>query len=544
MAKLIIMNGPQEGLEFYLTDFRYSIGRSDECDILINDPSVSRKHALLYREEQGIYAIEDLGSVNGILLNGIKISHAKLTNNVILKLGNTVMQFYSYYEERNSSESLKKRKEHSDETEEGYTVVESLSEDVVLSKAVKQDPELLSPQELTTANERLWVAYEISEFISSTFDLKELYKKILLSIFSTFQAERAAILFQDDKMGTITTQASMDSYGNEQEVPFSKTIVMNVIEKGESLLLQNAQNESFLDSSRSIVTLNIHSAMCVPIRTQNKIIGAITVDSPNDSQFSRNDLLLLTLVGNQAGIAIQNAWLVEQHIKEERLAAVGKTVASLAHCIKNILQGLNNASYMVNEGIKHQNNDLVLTAWPLLKESQERISRLVLNMLDYSKDRKPDYERADLMPHMKNIYKLMKERADKKKISLQFEYDPATPKVDCDPVAIYRATLNLVTNAIDAVDEKAGKVRLKVNPRHDGKFIEIRVIDNGKGISPEQESKVFEAFFSTKDSKGTGLGLAVTKKIIEEHKGDICIETMIGKGTTFVLTLPVNKAES
>jgi signal transduction histidine kinase len=128
-------------------------------------------------------------------------------------------------------------------------------------------------------------------------------------------------------------------------------------------------------------------------------------------------------------------------------------------------------------------------------------------------------------------------------VTIEFAYGEAMPDVDCDPLSIYRAVLNLVTNAIDAAEQGGGLVTIAAQPGDDGKSVTIAVADNGPGISPEAKDKLFQAFHSTKASKGTGLGLAVTKKIVDEHRGAIDIKTEAGKGTTFAISLPVARPE-
>jgi len=457
------------------------------------------------------------------------------------------MEFHHLETGRQTSPSGRNIRQADLAQSDNFTIVQVLPEEdsaVMLKSFPPAGPEAMD--NLAQVNRRLRTVYEISEIISSTFELAQLYKKILQAIFTTVNVERACILLLHPESGELISQASMDSGGREDAAPYSRTIVRSVIQNGESLLLSNAQNDVTFDSSKSIIVHNIRSAMCVPIRTREKIIGAINVDASGASLFSKNDLRLLTLIGAQAGIVIQNARLVEENIKAARLAAVGQTVASLAHCIKNILQGLKGGASMIDEGLRTEDQNLITAAWPLLKGSQQRISELVLNMLDYSKERKPVYERADLREPMNNIRDIMADRAQEKDVCIELEYSDQTPPIECDALGVYRATLNLVTNAIDAAEAGAAedkRVLLRVGPDPDGLHLRISVSDNGAGIPPEVKEKLFEAFHSTKDSKGTGLGLAVTKKIIDEHRGEILIETELGTGTTFTLILPILKPQ-
>ena len=324
-------------------------------------------------------------------------------------------------------------------------------------------------------------------------------------------------------------------------MPFSYTIVRKVIEDGESLLMHNAQEDETIVPSASILVHDIRSVICVPIRSRARTIGAINADASGASLFTQDDLHLLTLIGNQAGTVIENAQLVDENIKAARLAAVGSTIAGLAHCIKNILQGLEGGTSVVDKGLGVGNMEAVMMAWPVIKDSQTRITQLVMNMLDYSKEREPAYAKADLYDHMKGIHDLMVDRAANTGVTVDFAFDEAMPQVECDPMAIYRATLNLVTNAIDAAQEGGGQVNLDVAPSDDLEYVFIRVRDNGPGIEEDVRPKLFEAFQSTMDSEGTGLGLAVSHKIATEHGGEILIDSEVGEGTSFIIKLPAKR---
>lgn len=555
MAYLILKQGDQAGQKVDVIGDKVSVGRGNQSDIRILERSVSRNHAIISRSPDGNHIIKDVGSSYGTFVNGKRIAQEKLTDKCTVKLGSATLEYrklsvdFDVSEQANndaqSIESIDQPTVPGEavqvgESEDGFTILQIMTD--------AEDPHVPIPTRqnddaLNEANKRLRTAYELSEVISYSFNLQELYKKILKAIFSTIKVERACILLLDEESGEIIPQASMDSFGVEQDVPYSTTIVRKVIENGESLLLNNAQTEQELDTAVSIFAHNIRSAICVPIRTREKILGVLNADASGASLFNKSDLQLFTLIGNQAGTVIQNARLVEENIKAARLAAVGQTVASLAHCIKNILQGLKGGAFMVDEGFNTDNMDMIQAAWPLVKGSQQKITELVMNMLDYSKERKPAYQFVELQDNMQNIYDLMLERSAEKNVKFFFEYDEETPKVECDPMGIYRATLNLVTNAIDAVEENRGKVKLNVCPAEDGKNLHIQVIDNGTGIPEDVLEKLFEAFHSTKDSKGTGLGLAVSKKIANEHKGDIIVKTILGKGTTFIIQIPIKRPE-
>ena len=131
----------------------------------------------------------------------------------------------------------------------------------------------------------------------------------------------------------------------------------------------------------------------------------------------------------------------------------------------------------------------------------------------------------------------MRESAKEKNVHISLELQPDIGEVTLDPKGVYRCILNLVSNAVDASDKPEGAVTIATQVVEEDSLLKISVSDNGCGISEEDKGKLFNVFFSTKGSKGTGLGLAVTEKIVSEHGGEIKVASKDGAGTTFTITL-------
>jgi PAS domain S-box-containing protein len=229
-------------------------------------------------------------------------------------------------------------------------------------------------------------------------------------------------------------------------------------------------------------------------------------------------------------------------VKSERLAAVGQTVAGLAHGIKNILHGLKGGSYLLDLGLKKNDTAKLKNGWDMIKRNIDRTSDLVLNLLSYSKERAPEYEPCSPNEIAADVCALLADKAEENKIEITKDFDPSIAEVLMDPRMIHEVLLNLMSNAIDAClfDEdttKRWQVRLKT-ARENSDFIKFEVTDNGVGMSPEVQQKLFTSFFSTKGHRGTGLGLMVTRKILDEHRGSITVSSQLAKGTTFTVLIP------
>jgi PAS domain S-box-containing protein len=231
--------------------------------------------------------------------------------------------------------------------------------------------------------------------------------------------------------------------------------------------------------------------------------------------------------------------LEKEIIDAERLAAVGQTVAGLAHSIKNILMGLRGGMFIVSQGLKKDDRDLVTEGWEMLERNFEKTTSLVKDFLSFSKGRLPQVKMVNPNDLVKEIIELYKDIADEMHIKLNSDLDPGMPLIPLDPEGIHTCLTNLVSNAIDACqlsENKDSVVTIGTGLERGNLTFEVR--DNGSGMDYDVKQKVFTTFFTTKGGKGTGLGLLTTRKIVQEHGGKISVTSRKGKGTTFKMTFP------
>ena len=238
--------------------------------------------------------------------------------------------------------------------------------------------------------------------------------------------------------------------------------------------------------------------------------------------------------------------LQQELVESEKLAAVGQTVAGLAHCIKNILHGLEGGSYIVDSALAKEDLGKLKSGWEMIQRNIGHTSDLVMDLLYYAKERQPEFKECRPNQIGNEVCDLLQAKADQNDIRIIRDFDDAVGLVWMDPQTIYRSLLNLMTNAIDAclMDEneaKAWQVTMSTRLAPDGQII-FTIEDNGQGMNATVRSQLFTSFFSTKGAKGTGLGLLVTRKLVEEHGGLIGVESTEGQGTTFTLKLPTGKS--
>jgi signal transduction histidine kinase len=195
------------------------------------------------------------------------------------------------------------------------------------------------------------------------------------------------------------------------------------------------------------------------------------------------------------------------------------------------------ARYLVQAAIEDGDRSGLSEAWDALDSNTELISELVLNMLSYSRQAEPVYERVEPNMLATQVVDLIAPRAQERGARVELELDEAVPDAELDRGAIHRALLNLLTNAIDAGGD--GSVRLATRWEPETERIVFRVADGGPGIPEQERDAIFEAFYTTKGSQGTGLGLAVSRKLVEDLGGSIEVESELGQGATFTISLPV-----
>jgi nitrogen-specific signal transduction histidine kinase len=234
--------------------------------------------------------------------------------------------------------------------------------------------------------------------------------------------------------------------------------------------------------------------------------------------------------------------LEKELIQSERMAAIGQTVSGLAHYVKNILIGLKGGSYVVNVGFQNNNMEKIKTGWQTIQKNIERVANLTQDMLTYAKERTPEAVVCDPNEIVMEVKDLVSDFAGSNDIDIVTQCDPDLKQMWLDPGTIHRALLNLVNNAMDACmqeedPDRRFKVEIRTRKNEQGAAV-FEVEDNGCGMDEATRAKLFTPMFSSKGGKGTGLGLLVTKKLVEEHHGTIDIDTRLGYGSVFTMTLP------
>jgi len=235
--------------------------------------------------------------------------------------------------------------------------------------------------------------------------------------------------------------------------------------------------------------------------------------------------------------------LEREKLVAERLAAVGQTVAGLAHGIKNILMGLDGGMYVLRSGIERSDGGRIAKGYSMLEENIARVSSFVKDFLSFARGSHPKVALVDPNQIAQKVIELFRDKAALSGIELRCHLDPNVAPARLDEEGMHTCLANLVSNALDACEmSDKHKRHVSLLTREKNGALLFEVVDDGCGMDYEVKQKVFTTFFSTKGTnRGTGLGLLTTRKIVQEHGGKILAESAKGKGSIFRIELPRNR---
>jgi signal transduction histidine kinase/pSer/pThr/pTyr-binding forkhead associated (FHA) protein len=551
-ATLLVVQGVDQGARFEIGDESVSVGRGVRNGVRILDTEVSRQHATIHFSD-GLYWITDCHSSNGTFVNGVSVRSCELTNGDQIQIGCSVVLFRLPVDDGSKYVADKIDLVGRSHTDDRSSIVGEVSQDVGRTLLGATSPGVSESQALSQSLANLQALYRVSEeAVSPSISLDQLLTRILDLTIEVVGADRGCMLVDDPQTGTLVPQVFSHGRGVDasEKMPVSRSIVDYVLKQRQGVRTSDARRDRRFEPGQSILQAGICEAMCVPMQGRYQLMGAVYVDTTTPpehvilegetaNKFTEEQLRLLVAIGRQSALAIENNRYQQALLKAERLAAMGQTIAMLSHHIKNILQGMRGGSYLIDIGLNDQNEDLVRKGWGIVEKNQNKIYHLVMDMLTFSKERQPALEAASLNETVAEVCELMQARSQECQVTFESQLAPDLPVTTFDTEGIHRAVLNIVTNAIDAVegmDDPAVSVKTGYDPQSDAVF--VVVVDNGPGISEDQLSRIFNVFESTKGARGTGLGLAVSQKIILEHGGEITVESKPGQGSQFVLCWP------
>jgi signal transduction histidine kinase len=462
-------------------------------------------------------------------------------------------------------------------------------------KNIKTETDHSTQHDFPATSAHLNMLYETASVTSRTLEIDALLQQTLECIAEWITIDHGCILLYDSELQQLIPQAIRSFAKNKKpedknkeskqllRLVINRSVIEYVMQRQEGMLISVKEKEMEKNQEpahggeqafREVLLL------CVPMLGRYGLVGVIYLvvhlDMPpisnlpngfNTQRLTPDHLRVMITVAHQTALAIENTRLQHKMIQSEHLATVGKTVSTLSHHIKNILQGIDGGSYLVRTGMSKKDEKMTQQGWEIVEKNQKRISQLILDMLTLSKEREPDYELGNIVETVREAVELLQFRAREEKVEMTFNAETIVqniPKFFFDIEQIHRAVTNLITNGIDAAKMKkddsdadnimslpvsvlggsnekrqTGLLRVEVDYCGEESAILVRVDDNGVGVPEPQRPKLFHAFYSQKKGQGTGLGLSVAHKIIQEHGGNIQVTDSPLGGARFEIKLPI-----
>lgn len=284
----------------------------------------------------------------------------------------------------------------------------------------------------------------------------------------------------------------------------------------------------------------IQHTVAVPLLVKGRVLGVLVLGRRRPEPFADGEVSLLSAIGAQLGVAAENARAMTelaraqaQLVQRERLAALGELAAVVAHEVRNPLGVIFNSLGALRRHVRQEGDAPMLLQ--IVGEEADRLNRMVGDLLDFARPSKPSI-RPEPIAHLLEEVLAAAVTPETAQLTVVDEVEEGLPPVPVDARQLRQALLNVVQNAIQAMP---GGGKLTVRARRDGGALQIEIADSGPGIPPHLREKIFEPFYTTR-ATGTGLGLAVVRRVAADHRGTVSVEEAAGGGAAFVIRLPLD----
>jgi len=523
-----------------------TIGRSRSNTIYLAHGSASRNHARISLID-GQYVLSDLKSRNGTYVNKKRIKNISLKHNDRIVFGDRPFVF-SLKDPENEDSNLVYT---SSEDTVSFQEDDNQLPDMIVRKAetaVKtfldpnKDRKEISTEQALEAHSRLLLLYQLGDKLKYVKNADEILTMGTDLIFGALlSAERGVAMLRSSSKDPL--EARIVKYRHKKPegdvIPVSQTVINKVIKEKLALVSRNALEDSRFETGDSIMVHNLNSIICVPIISGERVIGVLHLDTSQIlDAFTQNDLEFTAAVANELSIAIDNSRLQQEAVQNERMTAIGMTITNIAHNIKNLLTINKGVEELMSMYVSDIANEKLEKSWQLVRRCLQQINDLSANMLNFTRVHPINLNLIDINSTALNYRDFFQENLTGKGNKLVMDLDPNLTKWVMDESGLNRALLNLVVNANDAVKEKDSGVITISTFIDTENHLNIGVSDNGCGIEPDRINNVFQLFFTTKGTKGSGLGLPMVQRFVESLGGTITVKSKVDEGTTFNLNIP------
>lgn len=387
-----------------------------------------------------------------------------------------------------------------------------------------------------TLLERYQRLLEISQDLASTLELDALLNRIVHAAADLCTVEAASILLYDQTKEQLYFQATSNLEAPIMRgliVPVDSSLAGWILRKRKPVIIPDVSKDprhfSKIGKATKITTTSL---LGVPLITKDKVIGVLEAINKLSGEFSNEDLEVISALGAQAAVAIENTRLFQQ----------SDLISELVHELSTPLASLNTASYLLlRPEVSQEQRDQILDT---MQHEITRLTEMASSYLDYARlesgRTKFQVDQVHLDEVLNETVLVMRAKIEEKNQELIIDVQDNLPTITADHDKLKQVVINLVSNA-NKYTQTGGKITVAASVSDDEAL--IRVSDNGPGIPADQIPKLYERFYrvprTERRVQGSGLGLSICKRIIEAHRGYIQVESTVGQGTIFNIHLPL-----
>lgn len=377
--------------------------------------------------------------------------------------------------------------------------------------------------------DRLVTLMEVARTITSSLALEDVLDRVLEGAVRFSGAERGYLFLREgDRLLRWRRTES-----GEDDVQVSLSVLEEVAGGGKPVYRDVASGDLGQSTSDSIVRLRLQAILCLPLTVRQDTIGVVYLDSRRRLPHHRPDLPLLEALAGLAAVAIQNSRLVEERVRAERTLAIGQMARAVVHDLRSPLSSIRGLAELLHE--RAPQDDPSRPHLATIMAEADRLTGITGDLLQFSRQAPPlSRAPACLADLVRQTLKPLQERLQRARVTLSLGLDE-NARASVDAQRMLRVLHNLVANSLDAM--RAGGL-LDIRCRSADGSCRLSVRDSGCGMTEEVRRRAFEPFFTHGKARGTGLGMTIVQKIVEEHGGTIEMESAPGKGTTVTLVLP------
>jgi signal transduction histidine kinase/CRP-like cAMP-binding protein len=399
--------------------------------------------------------------------------------------------------------------------------------------------ERLEEQRATTEKRmnKLFRLVEASKIINSTLDLDKLLGLILNSAASSIEADRGTLYLVDPFKQELWSKVLQGSNMVEIRLPIGKGIAGYVAQTGETINIVDAYNDARfnpeVDKRTGYRTRNM---LCMAMKNKDgKITGVFQLMNKKDGAFDSDDEQFIDAFSAHASVAIENARMAQEMVQNERLSAVGRMASVIIHDIKNPMGTIRVYAQVMKK--KSGNEEANKLADEMIHQV-DRFVNMTQEILDFTRGvSATNFTDLEFGEAMNKVLDFVEQDLTKNKIKLTREAK-YTGVIKLDQDKMVRVFYNIASNARDAMPNGG---TLTVRTREDNGFVNVEFVDSGTGMPEEVKKRIFEPFMTFGKKHGTGLGMAIVKKVVDDHGGKIEIDSEMGKGTTIRFLIPIKR---